>query len=303
MFKNLIIYRVAFSMYTPSGLMEEHLQAGQFMPCGASQERSVGWIPPRGDAHGKLLEVVAGQWIAKLCIETKQAPSDVLKRKVEEQCAAIEETTGRKPGKKERREISEDVRLALLPMAFTKIATVNVWINPETGIMGIDASSQSRADEVVTQLVKAVNGISMRMMNPATSPRAAMTTWLAGEEPGSDLVIDRKCLLVAEDETKAKVKYDNHALDIEQIREHIKLGKMCKSLAMTSDDRVSFTLTDTLQIKGLQFLDVVFENGDQDSKADKFDVDVTLTTAELEVLITNLISALGGDVTEPESVE
>ena len=56
----------------------------------------------------------------------------------------IEAAEGRKPGKKEKREIKDDVRLQLLPMAFTKQAAVQVWIDPKARLLVLDAASQAK---------------------------------------------------------------------------------------------------------------------------------------------------------------
>lgn len=64
---------------------------------------------------------------------------------------------------------------------------------------------------------------------------------------------------------------------------------------MTWDDRVSFLLTEGLQVRKLAFLDTVFEG----TKADDggFDTDVAIATGELVKLIPDLIEALGGEST------
>ena len=71
-------------------------------------------------------------------------------------------------------------------------------------------------------------------------------------------------------------------------------GKLPTKLALTWDDRVSFVLTDGLQVRKLSFLDSVFEG----TKADdgEFDTDVAIVTGELVKLIPELIGALGGEV-------
>ena len=89
------------------------------------------------------------------------------------------------------------------------------------------------------------------------------------------------------------VKYGHHPLDIAEVQEHIKKGKLATKLALTWDGRVSVVLTEGLQIKKLAFLDSVFE----DTKADDggFDTDVAIAAGELRKLIPDLIEALGGD--------
>lgn len=80
-------------------------------------------------------------------------PASVLARKVKERAAQIEASTGRKPGKKETKELKEEAKQALLPMAFSKLSSTTVWIDPAQRLLVIDAGNQSRADEIVTCLV------------------------------------------------------------------------------------------------------------------------------------------------------
>ncbi|MEG0678203.1 MAG: recombination-associated protein RdgC, partial [Comamonas sp.] len=74
---------------------------------------------------------------------------------------------------------------------------------------------------------------------------------------------------------------------------HIEHGKLPTKLAMTWDDRVSFVLTEGLQIKSIALLDAVMDGNSQDDSG--FDTDVTIATGELSRLIPDLIEALGGE--------
>ena len=71
MFKSVMVYRVAEGWSPSLEQMEQALDAERFVPCGASQEKAIGWVEPRGEAHGPLVETVSGQRILKLKIETK----------------------------------------------------------------------------------------------------------------------------------------------------------------------------------------------------------------------------------------
>ncbi len=135
MLTNPIMYRIDAGWTSTAEQVEECLQAGCFVECGASQEKSLGWIEPRGLANGPLLEAVAGQWITKLMVETRALPASVVNRKAQERVAQIEASTGRKPGKKETRDLKDDIRLELLPMAFTKQSSVLVWLDREARLL------------------------------------------------------------------------------------------------------------------------------------------------------------------------
>ncbi len=293
-----MVYRIGPAWAPTVASMEAGLDKARFVECGASQDKSIGWTEPRGEAHGPLVESVGGQLMLKLRIEVKVVPGTVIARKAKERVAQIEATTGRKPGKKETRDIKDDIRLELLPMAFTKEATVWVWIDPAAHLLVIDAASAAKADEVLTMLVKSIEGFTVSMVNTTTSPAVAMAQWLTTQEPPQSFSVDRECELKAADESKSVVRYARHPLDIDEVRQHIESGKQPTRVAMTWDGRVSFVLTEALQIKKVAFLDVVFEgaNGSPKGKDDGFDADVAIATAELRKLIPDLMAALDGEV-------
>ena len=295
MFKNVIVYRLGADWTATLAQVEAGLDSARFVECGPSQERSLGWVEPRGEAHGPLVEAVGGQWILKLMIEAKAVPASVLNRKVKDQVDHIEATTGRKPGKKEQRDIKEDLKLSLLPMAFCKQVAVTVWIDPSARLMVLDAGSQARADEVVTALVKSLDGFAPTLLNTVTSPAVAMSEWLVSQEPAEGFSVDRECELKATDESKAVVRYARHPLDNDEVVAHVQGGKQASKLALTWDSRVSFMLTESQQIKKIAFLDVVMD-GVSDRKNEGFDTDVALATGELRRLIPDLVAALGGEL-------
>ena len=130
MFKSLIIYRIAPTWQADLAAVEEALARTPFTPCGPTQERSAGWVPPRGEAEGLFAESIGGQWTLRFMSEAKMLPASVLNRKVQEKADAIERETGRKPGKKEKQQFKDEAKLDLLPMAFTKQGGVWIWIDP-----------------------------------------------------------------------------------------------------------------------------------------------------------------------------
>lgn len=292
MLKNLIAYRIASSFTPDLATLEEALQTTPFIPIGATQETTTGWVPPRGEEHGALAESVNGQWMLKFKSESKSIPASVMNRKLQERADAIEQEFGRKPGKKEKRDLKEEIKLDLLPLAFPKEATTWVWIDPQAMCLYIDTSAQSRADVIVSLLVESLQGLGVALIDTQTSAQAAMAHWLLTQEAPVGFSIDRHCKLKAADESKATVNYSRHPLDTDEIKAHVEHGKLPIELAMTWDDRVSFVLTEGLQIKKIEFLDVT-----ADSKGDEsgFDTDATIATAELAKMIPDLIEALGGE--------
>ena len=100
MFKNVMVYRIGEGFNPDLADVQAALEPVQFVECGASQEKSIGWIPPRGEAHGPLVESVSGQWILKLMIESKAVPGNVVRRKADERIAEIEAATAANPARR-----------------------------------------------------------------------------------------------------------------------------------------------------------------------------------------------------------
>lgn len=299
MFKNVTIYRIAPGWDATLESMEAALDAARFVPCGASQDKSVGWAEPRGEEHGPLVESVGGQRILKLVIETKAVPGAVVKEKAQEAADHIEATTGRKPGKKETKELREDALQALLPQAFPRRGSVWVWIDLKNGLLVTDAGSQGKNDEVVTALVRAFDGLALTLLQTAMTPQTAMTQWLATTEPEADwpegFNVERECELKSADEEKSAVKFTRHHLLTDEVRKHLSEGKLPTRLALSWEGRIGFTLTESMQLKKLAFLEGVFDDRPNDDESG-FDTDVALATGELGRLIPALIDALGGEI-------
>lgn len=293
MFQNLILYRTNDFPLTLE-TVEAALQKTPFLPIGATQEKSCGWTPPRGEENGALCESVGNQWIMRFQLETKSLPASVLNKKVQEKADAIEKEFGRKPGKKEKRDLKDEARLDLLPQAFTKTSATLVWLDAAKNLLVIDTGSQGRADEIVSMLVESIKGFGVSLVDTQNSAQASMAHWLLTQEPPAGFTIDRECELKAADESKAVVKYGRHPLDTEEVRQHIRQSKLPTKLAMTYDDRVSFLLTDSLQIKKVSFPDVALD-GVSDKDKGGFDTDVAISTGELSKFIPALINALGGE--------
>lgn len=288
MFKSATIYR-----YQAEAESLARADFAQFVPCSDLQEKSVGWVEPRGVNHGPMIEVVGGERIVKLMIETKTVPGNVLRGAVEDRIYEIEQSQGRKPGKKEIREIKEDVRMALLPQAFPKQTAVFGWLRDD-GFLVIDTTSQSKADDFVTALIQAIPSIKLYAMTTAIAPQGAMIDWILGDhiDLPYGLSIGRDCVLESIGDDLAKVKFTHHNLDCKEIRNHVSEGKLPTSLALTWSDQIDFTLTDGLRLKKINILDA----GAANEEGDAFDGDVAIMTGVLGNAINAVILALGGEM-------
>lgn len=301
MFKQIRLYRITSDWECPTGAaLEAAFKKAAFKPLGATEKLSLGWVAPRPQDHSSLIEVVGGQWIFQLQRESKSVPGGVLKKALEARCKKIEAETGRKPGRKEKKELKEEIELSLLPRAFSKTGATLVWLSPDQNWLVVGSASQGVADEVITALVEATQeaGSIMPIMPLMTevSPSTAISNWLLEKEAPEGFTLDRDLELRQPDNEKSVVRYARHNLEIDEVVEHIRAGKMPTQVSMTWNDRVSFVLAADMTLRKIELLDDVF--ADSTDEESSFEGDVVIATGELGHLIPELIAALGGEMAQ-----
>src|SRR5690606_35247618 len=172
-----------------------------------------------------------------------------------------------------------------------------VWIDTHNHWLVIDAAAAAKSDEVLGVLAKAMEALPISPLYVEQSPASAMTNWLISDEPPSGFTLDQDTELRSTSDSGAAVRYVRQRVEIDDVRKHVQAGKQCTRLAMTWDDRVSFVLTEGLDIKRVNPRDVLKEGQDSTAHndAEQFDSDFTLMTGELSRLIAGLVEALGGE--------
>ena len=295
-FRNLQIFRLTAGWDFSSDQLTEKLQRGVFQGCGATDKSARGWVAPRGEI-GELVFSVSQQQLIALGTEQKLLPSSIVNQYAQEKIAAIESAQGYKPGRKQSREIRDALELELLPRAFVKRALTYVWIDQVNRWMVVDAAASARADAVIEQLKLSLGSLPLTLLKTQLAPGTALTQWLAAGTAFGNFTIDRDCELQAVAEERAAVRYVRHNLDSSDVRAHISAGKTATRLALTWNGRISFVLTEQLQIKRLAFRDLMKEDAERqsDNADDLFAADFALMSGELGHLLKHLTEALGGE--------
>lgn len=294
-FKNVVIYRIGADWRAPSiSDLEESMALHPFKACGPTDSVSSGWVPPRGEDNGALVESVAGQLIFKLAVERKSVPASAVKAALDEKCKEIEASTGRKPGKKEKKELKEEIALTLMPRAFSKRSSHVAWLDAKNRTLVIAAGSFKASDQVVGQIVELMAEVGaiipLAPIQTETSPTSSMATWLVEQESPANFDIDDS--LELRSENKEVVRYSKHTLELPEIVQHIQQGKHPVQLAMTWNKQVSFVFTAALILKKITILDTSDIAGQEEG----FDADIAIEAGTLSKLIPDLIDALGGEV-------
>ena len=304
MLKEATIYRVAGLPSLPE-FLAANLAAETFAPIGPTQQKSTGWEPPRA-AHGAMVESIDGHWIARFTTEVRTVPADALQEKTDEMVRKVEQTTGRKVGKRERRDLKDEALQALLPQAFPRQSSVPVWIDPRAGLLVIGTASQAKADAIVTSLVRATQPVraepveahphlQISQIQTRTDPHAAMAEWLLdGEALPAEFSLGRECELHGSGDEAPVLRLNRYNLDSDKVRDHVRQGLLPTRLGLSWQGVASFVLTDTLKLRRIEIANVT-PPAEAEADQDAFDADIALTTGTLGPMLADLIADLGGE--------
>lgn len=292
MLKNIALFKLTSDREMTASLLSDELGRFAFHECPATTQKTSGFSAPRS-ANGGLAEVVDGNYILRFTTEERPVPSDVIKRRVDEMAKRIENEYGRPPGRKVRKELKDNALLELLPKAFPRRSSVDIWINLEAKILAVGSTSTKKTDEIISALIKSVDGLTAQLIQTNVSPSVAMTKWLMDGEWPAGFSIDRDCELQATDESKCVIKYKRYSLDAPDVRQHTIAGRVPIKLGMTHSDRVSFNLTSGLGLKSIKLLDTSTDGSGHD---DAFDANWAIYCGSVLPLIEGLIEALDGEL-------
>lgn len=296
-FRNLQLYRLAAGYALTAEALATMLAPVAFVPATSAEMLRIGFAPVR-EGQG-LVHACGGQLLLRLVTEKKLLPASVIKQVAHAKALEMEEAQGFAVGRKALKELRERVADELLPRAFPIRSDTMVWIDPIHGWLAIDASSASKADDVVKLLLKVVDRMPLESLRVERSPTAVMTAWLDTDEAPAGFTVDQDAKLQSTGESRASVRYAKHTLDAADMKRHIATGKQCTSLALTWNDKISFVLDESLSIKSIKPLDVLRE-GTTSTRDDqeRFDSDFTLMAGELNQLLVDLMAALGGEAAD-----
>jgi recombination associated protein RdgC len=292
-FKNLVFHRLPADWTVSAAELEGQLAARTLQPCGPFEMSCRGWVPVTGG--GRLLHTVNGQYMIALGVNQKLLPGSIIRQVAEERAEIQAREQGFPLGRKQMRDMRARVADELRARALTRRRITRAWIDPAAGWFAVDAAGIARAETVVEALGDALGSFAPRAIDTDRAPHTAMTSWLARGEAPMRFSIDDDLELRAADKSKAVIRYTRHPLDGKEIQAHLGSGKYPTRLGLTWNDRVSFVLTDKLQVKRLEFLEMSKDPMQEDEvdPAEQFDIDFAVMAGELASLLKDLTQVLG----------
>ncbi|HET7314501.1 recombination-associated protein RdgC [Salinisphaera sp.] len=241
----------------------EHALGEALCPeCGAQTVSVGGFVPPiKGEAamtHG-----VDGLVICVYQEISRVLPGPVLAEEVAERIERIQTNEGRTVGRREKADIRDQAHFELLPRAFTRAKRTTCVIDLRASRVWVEASSETRAETVITALREALGSLPVTRAEPRLNPAEELSRWVSDEHalPNGFECGDR-CLLESTDEVKSSVRVNAMDLQAEEIRAHLAGGLQATKLNVAVDDAIEFDLDDALDLKRIRALDLIQDDLD-----------------------------------------
>lgn len=294
-FKQLSFYRLTGAELPELEKLADALDKRPFRHCDGLDWFSEGWVPPSGHLDSPVF-YVRGSMLVSMKREDKVLPSSVIRDRLDQKVAEMEDKELRKVGRKEKQALKEQITDDLLPRAFVRTGRLTAYLDTRRGWLMVDSGTSSKAEALVSSLREALPPFPAALPRTQLSPHSAMTDWLAAGEAPAGFELDADCELKDSSENGAVIRCSRIDLTTDEIRQHIATGKQVTRLGLIWKERIRFVLTDTLQLKRIQFLDVLQEEASQagDDRESLFEATFTLMSEELGELVDDLVDTLGG---------
>jgi recombination associated protein RdgC len=294
-FKNLALYRLPADWSLSAAELEEKLNQRTLQPCSPLEMLSRGWVAP--STTGRMLHTVNQQHLIALGVDQKLLPASIIRQETARRAETLADSQGFPVGRRQMRDLKMRVTEELRARALSRRRTTRAWIDPVNGWFVIDASSVGKAEELVEALRDLLGTFAVQFVETQRTPHTSMAAWLNHGDAPSPFGIDQDLELQTADPNKAIVRYVRHALDGKEIKSHLAGGKYPTRMGLTWNGRVSFVLTEKLQIKRVEFLEMTQDSADggEVDKDEQFDIDFTVMAGELAKMLNDLMEALGGE--------
>ncbi len=294
MFKSACIYALPpnFSDLNPENMIAK-LEPSEFTPCSSQDMSKMGWLQKDGSA---LMLVVGHHFFLTFQQENKILPASVLRDALNEKIHELESEQHRKLKKTEKDALKDEILHTLLPRAFSRKKSIDVWIDAKSLRITIDTSSRKQAEHVLALLRKSLGSLPVVPLTMGNPIELTLTKWVRSGNLPAGFFLQDEAELKAVLEKGGVIRCKKQDLVTNEISAHINAGKFVTKLSLNWRDSVYFTLSKDAVISRIQFDDYILNKNidiDEDPSV-REQADMLLMAEEMSGLYEALISELGG---------
>lgn len=267
---------------------------------------TIGLVPLQGDSD--YFDNLDGSgFLLKIQFAKRQLPMRVIRIEADKYAEKFEEENGRKPRRKEYREMMEDATAILLPKSHVIYHQVAVIVT-RTRIL-IFNTAQGTVDQIIVFLSEffQAHGVDYGLTTPLNDAQITTGSYMTGKAiamasgdedtsiHGSDFAV-----MKAGDESKGSIRVTNHTLAAEDVQHAIRQGYRVEQMAVYDSDMLcSYRLSADFRFRYIEFSDDFVQIQGEESFEDLHAVSWLVATTYTK-LLDNLIEDIKGNVEEEE---
>ncbi|WP_374356227.1 recombination-associated protein RdgC [Chitinimonas sp.] len=281
--------------------IDEALQRAVFKPIGDLEEAREGFVNPFAITKTDELTLMVNRCVffAVRC-DKRSLPASAIEERLAARVAGIEKQSGRKIGRKERKELKEAIRAELLPQQLPSQALVRGYFDLDRAIVVLDTSSQKRADEIHAALRSNLflGGIEIGMTTVQVKavPNLRMTAWLQDQTCPEPFTVDDEGELSQGSDAVIAIRRSDMLAG--EIRHLLSTGRVVTKLALTWADRVSLVLSESLGLTKLKWTSSFYARaadlGQSETADDTRAAELTILTGDVRELLHDVTEAFDG---------
>lgn len=231
--------------------------------------------------------------------QEKLLPASVINRELKIRAEKQMQLQGYKVGKKQMRDLKEQITAELYAKAFTTIKPVAVWIDQKADLLCIETTSDSMADDVYMRLARDMDYRGYRLQ-PDQSVDAFMKNLILSDDSSiGNFSLGRSCVLQDAESGSKRITYKNEALDTGVVSNYVLQGKKPVKLEIALGLGDCFFMIDTrFVVSKITLPDLVENRSEFDTDDDYFDSEFTIRAGQCRGIIFSLLEELGEQESE-----
>jgi len=291
-FKNLRVYRLLEPLVPD---VAQRLANLPFTPCGSLDPLRYGFVPPIEGSEQFVHTILSCDMICAKRQE-KIIPSAAVNEALGEKVKAITKAESRVVGRKERATLKDEIIFSMLPKALTKSTLEYAYIDRQSRLIVVNASSAKKAEDLLSKLREALGTLRCVPVAVKSSVPQRLTNMVRAGETPAGFALGQDVEMRASDDRRI-VRCKDQDLSADEVYNHIETGMFVSKVALTWRERIHFTIDSDLAIKSVKFEDIVSEQANSrnpETRAEQFDADFAIMSAVLRELLAEVVAMFGG---------
>lgn len=304
-FNNLLMYRIT----SPLTAIHRHDDLNAALAKKAArlptfQELlAVGFNEMMGEEDTYVEQVNAGTMLLAVNFAERMLPGKIVRQRVAARVKEIEEGEQRKVYAREKQQLKDSVIAEMLPHTFIDQKVIHVLIQGPYII--IDTTSAKKGEEILCLLREALGSLGVRPVTVENTPIQTYTDWFTGREKPEKFYLTGDFKAISNDDEIDSLNGKGTSPETEGLSDLVaeyqrRVVVLGLSWETGTNESLTFNVNEMLGIKGVKWPDSIIDMaaadaGEDANKYTMFRATILLLATEIQNLMVELLSALGGE--------